>query len=261
MSSGWPRSDKIAFTALCVTVLFGVASIIIPEIRGFFSDVGRRFLGSDSSSNRSSSQAPSSPSSDSSASLTENPFELPSENPFELPSEEEPPQESPGRLSSDTVLESAIGVDYSRLQKLLSEKESGWQEEANKETIRVIMEAAGVSQEVDFKESIIKNIDCKDLRTINTIWTTNSNERFGFSVQNSIWKKIPAHTDPKLPLQPREKFNRTVGWFDNDVPLDLDTIFFKTPERPGKLPRLAQDWTTKEHFIPLWRRLDQCNIR
>ncbi|WP_292706442.1 MULTISPECIES: AAA-like domain-containing protein [unclassified Nostoc] len=66
----------------------------------------------------------------------------------------------------------------------------------------------------------INNFSCPDLKKIDQLWVTNSNNRFGFSVQKKIW--ISTHN--RLGAKPQDfnekdvenylRFAKTVGWYD-----------------------------------------------
>lgn len=80
---------------------------------------------------------------------------------------------------------SSIGVNYAELRNWLAAEQ--W-EEANKETERLIIKAAG-KEEIGFLEKKdIENFPCEDFHFIDQLWQKYSNERFGFSVQKRIWK-------------------------------------------------------------------------
>lgn len=68
-----------------------------------------------------------------------------------------------------TVIEltSATGVDYTKLRDFLA---AGKWEEADKETARVMLEAANQVDQGYLNESDIANFPCEDLRTIDRLW-------------------------------------------------------------------------------------------
>lgn len=174
------------------------------------------------------------------------------------------PEEIPSQPLIDSptpvdTLETELGIDYSRLQKILSEKERDWQSNADDETVSVLIKAAGRFERKPLQEAEIINIPCKDLRTINDIWLKNSDGRFGFSVQNKIWRDITGSNNPSW--KTRTEFGSKVGWFDGERPVSRKFIFSRDMERPGKLPRLAEGWNISTQFEPIWQQLDRCDIR
>lgn len=85
---------------------------------------------------------------------------------------------------SGQALLSSTGVDYTKLQALLSS--SKWQE-ANQETWNVMCQAAHKNAGSVLSPEDIKQINCDDLKTIDGLWKQYSQGRYGFSVQNQIY--------------------------------------------------------------------------
>ena len=92
-----------------------------------------------------------------------------------------PPKPIPDDLPSEKA------VDYTRLRDLL--KAGNWKE-ADKETLTVMLKAAGKGAENYLYSDDIKNFPCTDLRTIDQLWVKYSNGLFGFSVQKRIWESV-----------------------------------------------------------------------
>jgi HEAT repeat protein/GTPase SAR1 family protein len=94
-------------------------------------------------------------------------------------------------------LHSEVGVDYTRLRDLLATQQ--WQE-ADKETYRVMLKAAGRYKARDLINSYltiesIKQFPCQDLHTIDQLWILYSGGRFGFSVQKRLWESVEEISD------------------------------------------------------------------
>jgi hypothetical protein len=81
-------------------------------------------------------------------------------------------------------LNSSTGVDYTKLQALLSS--SKWQE-ANQETWNVMCQAARKNIGSVLTADEIKQISCDDLQIIDKLWQEHSQGRYGFSAQNQIY--------------------------------------------------------------------------
>ncbi len=81
-------------------------------------------------------------------------------------------------------LTSSTGVDYTKLQALLSS--SKWQE-ANQETWNVMCQAARKNIGSVLTADEIKQISCDDLQIIDELWQQHSQGRYGFSAQNQIY--------------------------------------------------------------------------
>lgn len=101
--------------------------------------------------------------------LADNPYWL--ENPLRVwhqPSDERVLQSLP----------SVRNVDYRALRSLLQSRQ--W-EAANQETGRLLIEDLSVR-----RSEYIRRFPCTDLHTMDRLWVTSSNRRFGFSVQRRI---------------------------------------------------------------------------
>ena len=134
-----------------------------------------------------------------------------------------PPKPIPDPLPSEK------GVDYTRLRDLL--KAGNWKE-ADKETLAVMLKAAGKQPQDYLYSDDIKKIPCTDLRTIDQLWVEYSNGRFGFSVQKRIWESVGK--DYCL-------FGDRVGWrkgmfFNNYWLYDYDCLTFSLEAPKGHLP-------------------------
>jgi serine/threonine protein kinase len=97
---------------------------------------------------------------------------------------------------------SSVGVDYSKLKKLLGFKNWGG---ADKETAELILKVASREKEGYLTVENIEKFPCEDLHIIDQLWVEYSKGCFGFSVQKRIWQ------DAKQNL---ETFGEMVGWRD-----------------------------------------------
>jgi hypothetical protein len=97
-------------------------------------------------------------------------------------------------------LRSEKGVDYTQLRDLLK---AGQWEEADRETVNVMLKVTGRVSEGWLDQASIENFPCTDLRTIDQLWVKYSKGRFGFSVQKRIFDSVN-----------REEgyFGERVGW-------------------------------------------------
>ncbi|MGB3404622.1 MAG: serine/threonine-protein kinase [Microcoleaceae cyanobacterium] len=119
---------------------------------------------------------------------------------------------------------SAVGFDYSNLEKLLS---SGQWKAADKETATIILEILGNQTAGKIKPEEIKTIPCRDLRTLDQLWTEYSEGRFGFSQQNKLWRKLDKNY---------EKFGEQVGWLVSQSWLPYTQLTFNLTAPVGHLP-------------------------
>jgi uncharacterized caspase-like protein len=110
----------------------------------------------------------------------------------------------------DTVpLESEAGINYCKLRDLL--KDGKW-EEADRETLAVMLQASNRKSDGWLDENSLKKFPCKDLRTIDQLWVSSTNGHFGFSVQKRIWEKCGS---PMSNGQDWDRFCVRVGWQDS----------------------------------------------
>ena len=113
-------------------------------------------------------------------------------------------------LSSATVaveLKSEKGIDYTRLRDLLAA--GNWQE-ADQETAKVMLKAAGKQSTEYLSEEDLDNFPCEDLRTINQLWLSYSGGKFGFSVQKKIYESLGG--TKKYSYVVFDRFCDRVGW-------------------------------------------------
>jgi len=132
-------------------------------------------------------------------------------------------------ISSVSVqLNSARGVDYTRLRDLLA---AGMWKEADMETRNVMLKATEGEKEGYFNKPI-DNFPCEDLRTIDHLWVTYSEGRFGFSVQKKIWLEVGGKDDDKA----IEKLGDYVGWQKEFNWLKYEDLTFNMQAPSGHLP-------------------------
>jgi hypothetical protein len=81
----------------------------------------------------------------------------------------------------------SIFVIEGKYKKLYDLLEAGKWQEADEETVEVIR---SLMPDCDYTYVDVDQIPPKELRRINQLWVKFSNGRFGFSVQQSIWRKI-----------------------------------------------------------------------
>ena len=125
-----------------------------------------------------------------------------------------------GLLQVDTDdLSSEKGVDYRRLRDLL--KACEWKD-ADYETDRCMLKAAGQEERGWLLEKEIDNFPCTDLRTIDRLWVKYSNGRFGCSVQKRIYQELGGtrEYDEKI----WDAFGDRVGWRQGGEWLDYDDL-------------------------------------
>ncbi|WP_293348694.1 MULTISPECIES: GUN4 domain-containing protein [unclassified Microcoleus] len=140
-----------------------------------------------------------------------------------------PPHNTP--INHDVPLNSECGVDYTKLQDLLT---TGRWKDADKETSKIMLEVAGRTDNGWLRVEDINRFPSEDLRTIDQLWVKYSNGRFGFSVQKRIYQSLGGgrEYDEKI----WEAFGDRVGWRVNKKWLHLNELKFDTKAPKGQLP-------------------------
>nr|WP_255515518.1 GUN4 domain-containing protein [aff. Roholtiella sp. LEGE 12411] len=126
-------------------------------------------------------------------------------------------------------------ADYHQLRDLLEKK--AWQE-ADQETVRIILQVAKRQKEGSLKAKDLKNFSCSDICMIDQLWIEASQYQFGFSVQRNIWFSVdgqPGKFDPPI----FRNFGDSVGWRVNDDWLrHYTSLNFSQAAPKGHLPSL-----------------------
>ncbi len=157
------------------------------------------------------------------------------------------PQPSPQTPDS---LKSARGVDYTDLRDLLA---AGEWEEADWETLKVMLKAARREKEGYFDRQSIDNFPCDDLRTIDQLWVKYSQGRFGFSVQKQIWWEVCGKEDWEI----EDNLADRLGWRKGGSWLDLEYLTFNLRAEHGHLPTGLAVWAVGpwQGGVPVGRTL------
>lgn len=126
---------------------------------------------------------------------------------------------------------------FSRLENLLANMQ--WQE-ADQETALLMLRICGRADERVLTIDDLKNFPPQELKIIDQLWLTHSNQQFGFSIQEHIWQSIHSGVNPDY--QAWCKFGDRVGWRQNG---DWLTPYVNLDQSiPGLLP-----WTWGNHLV------------
>ena len=174
-------------------------------------------------------------------------------NPTEEPLTPSSPQASPDPLTEDgtqtlldqsqpgtPLISKATGVDYTRLRDLL---EAGKWKEADAETTRAMLQAAGREKDGWFRSEDINEFSCEDLRIIDQLWLESSQEKFGFSVQKDIYQNLGGTREYNREVW--ERFGTLVGWRQGNNWLNYSDLTFNLTAPMGQLPGyqgLGRSW-------------------
>jgi hypothetical protein len=121
---------------------------------------------------------------------------------FSLSGAPPPVEEAPKPNLDEIPLESEAGMDYAPLRTCLSEADfRGADDETRALLIKLAGEGAVKRGWVYFTE--VRTISVKDFKTMDALWKTASNGKFGFSVQKELWVQNSKRWD---------KFFKQIDW-------------------------------------------------
>ena len=85
---------------------------------------------------------------------------------------------------------------------------------ADKETVRLIADIAGVSDLEDLSPREIRSFSCGELQVIDRLWSNYSNGRFGFSVQLKIYQDLGGSLESTIgeDLELTQQWGAALGW-------------------------------------------------
>ncbi len=152
------------------------------------------------------------------------------------------PKESPSKVNPELEAESQqlkSGVKDLRYQKLQSYLQNEQWKEANEETYRLMIQIAGKEEGQGLDSEDLENFPCEELRNINQLWLSNSDQKFGFSVQKEIYESLGGTVAGELNENVFESFGDRVGWRKDEnwvsySDLNYDMTLFEAEQ--GYLP-------------------------
>jgi len=126
---------------------------------------------------------------------------------------------------------------YETHQNLL--KENKWFE-ADKETVRLILDISGQAELEELRPEEIAQIDCSELQVIDRLWLNYSEERFGFSIQAKIYQDLGGDEQSTIEqdTELREKWGSKLGWRDNGKWVKCSDLDYSESAATGGLPGL-----------------------
>ncbi|WP_256874767.1 GUN4 domain-containing protein [Nostoc sp. C057] len=102
-----------------------------------------------------------------------------------------------------------------------------------------MLKIANREEEGWLREEDIKNIYIRDLYTIDQLWLTSSNEKFGFSIQKKIWMELCENRDVHIRSKLYDKYKifklflKKVEWNEDNKKIK---ITFDLRAKEGHLP-------------------------
>lgn len=119
-----------------------------------------------------------------------------------------------------------VSTDYTQLTRLLAT--GNWQE-ADRETMAIILRVCDRTEEGYPKPSHIQKLPAADLQEIDRLWQHYSGGKFGFTPQKLLWIQASQnYTD----------FCELIGWHHGDTWLEYSEVNFSINAVAGHLPSL-----------------------
>lgn len=150
-------------------------------------------------------------------------------------------------------LDETVSPRYQKLEQLLA---AGKWQEADKETVWVMLQVAGREKEGWLNSDSIQKFPCEDLRQIDRLWVKYSNGRFGFSVQKRIWEEVGGH--PGANYETKRRVGDRVGWRVGGKWKNYSELTFSPSAPVGHLPSHPRWGADDRRFAPgsgVWRHL------
>jgi serine/threonine protein kinase len=128
-------------------------------------------------------------------------------------------------------LQPARKVDYTKLHDLLMKNK--WRE-ADQETLAIMLKVSRREKQGWLDVEDIKKFPIEELSTIDDLWNTHSNGKFGFKSQTQIWLSIQGklQTDYQIWCS----FGNSVGWCQRYSWKGYDNLTFSFESPKGHLP-------------------------
>ncbi len=135
--------------------------------------------------------------------------------------------------------ESEVDVDYTALKEFIQQNKF---KEADFETTRIILWIANRLGSQVLTGEDLKDFPLLDLNTIDKLWLTGSNNKFGFSIQKQIWIENGYDLE-KYNYQDFNSFVKKMDWNEDNIPCDLRAkkgylpkgIYYVTRERTEEI--------------------------
>lgn len=141
--------------------------------------------------------------------------------------------------------------DSLQLEKFLEENK--WQE-ADRETNNLILEIVNRKEQGHLDDNAITQLSCECLQIIDRLWTQYSTGRFGFSIQNKIYREVGGKDN--FDRITYTKLAELVGWYKNGKWLDR---IYSLDAPSGHLPFL-HILRTSENTASFFSRIAACNL-
>ncbi|NER40049.1 MAG: GUN4 domain-containing protein [Oscillatoria sp. SIO1A7] len=139
-------------------------------------------------------------------------------------------QKTRNSKAATVSIESDCGIDYNHLLSLLSDEE--WKK-ADKETARLMLAVMRKQKWWQVSFADVAKFPCKDLSTIDRLWSFYSEGHFGLLVQKTIYESSGGTNYDRKAW---EAFGDCVGWRDRGDWLYYEDLTFSIKAPRGHLP-------------------------
>ncbi|HEY9826764.1 MAG TPA: GUN4 domain-containing protein, partial [Stenomitos sp.] len=171
-------------------------------------------------------------------------------------------------LPTDELLDNITGPSsYARLQALLAAQRY---QEADTETWQLLLQLANRTEQENLNLDAIEALPCAALETIDRLWWTYSQGRFGLRVQQQLYQSFGGTTE--FNFQVWQAFAAQVGWFRNQRWSQANDLIYANTAPMGHLPACCMDAATRQGteqgvcnwwrlgFVTLMERLETCHF-
>lgn len=162
-------------------------------------------------------------------------------------------------IGNQDQLNSAIGINYSRLRDLLA---AGHWKEADIETQQLMLKGVQREREGWIRCTDLDHLPCTDLQTLDRLWVKYSQGRFGFSVQYRIWQQVEGSATNDYDTSCG--FADLVGWRVQNQWILWEQLNFTLSAPVGHLPALAIDggegFGSEPGEASIFARLEKCGL-
>lgn len=163
--------------------------------------------------------------------------------------------------SVSSLISPETGVDYTSLENLL--KKGKWRD-ANEETLKLMLEAAGRKLQGWIPTDKIKTFACWDLETIDKLWSEYSQGRFGFKVQYQIFVDTGNRPGKLLAVEKYQDFGDRIGWrTNNDWIIFKENLNYSLDAPIGHLPAPRREYQItggRLEYTTLAQRMVECRL-
>jgi Protein kinase domain/GUN4-like len=159
-----------------------------------------------------------------------------------------------------------LKLDYSRLEALLATQQY---QAADAETWRLLLQLTHRTEQGCLNLTVLETLSCAELNTLDQLWWTYSQGRFGFRVQQQLYRSLGGTADFNFSLW--QAFAQRVGWCQDRHWLNYAELTFADHAPMGHLPTCCMHVLNRQGaeqdvcgwwrlgFVALMERLETCH--